>query len=125
MRQDREQDLSRFTVQLPPGVTAKIGGVPECGEAQANTASCPADSRIGSATIAAGSGAQPLSQSATMYLTGPYDGAPFGLVIVVPGALGPFDLPNLVLHAAIHIDPSTAQITVLSDPLRTDWTGFP
>lgn len=122
-RQDLEPDLSKFTVRLPPGVTAKIGGLPECREALANTASCPTDSRIGLATIVAGSGAEPLSQSATVYLTGPYAGAPFGLAIVIPGALGPFDLASVVLHAGIYIDPSTAQITMVSDPLPQSLDG--
>ena len=60
-----------------------------------------------------------------MFLTGPYKGAPFGLAIVVPAVAGPFNLGNVVVRAAISVDPHTAQITVTSDPLPTILQGIP
>ncbi len=60
-----------------------------------------------------------------MFLTGPYKGAPFGLSIVVPAAVGPFNLGTVVVRAAINVDPHTAQITVTSDPLPTILQGVP
>jgi len=124
-RQDREQDLSGVTVSLPPGLLGKIAGVPLCPDAQAQAGSCSASSRIGSATAAAGSGSHPLWQPGNVYLTGPYKGAPFGLSIVVPANAGPFHLGNIVARAAIEIDPHTAQITVVSDPLPQSIDGVP
>jgi hypothetical protein len=124
-RQDREQDLSGLTVTMPPGLIGKIAGIPQCPEAQAAAGSCPAASKVGTATAAAGSGSDPLWQSGTVYLTGPYKGAPFGLSVVVPAVAGPYNLGNVIARAAIYIDPNTAQVTVVSDPLPQSVDGVP
>jgi hypothetical protein len=60
-----------------------------------------------------------------VYLTGPYNGAPFGLAVVVPANAGPFHLGNVVVRAAIHINPSTAAVTVVSNPLPQMIDGVP
>ena len=60
-----------------------------------------------------------------MFLTGPYKGAPFGLSIVVPAVAGPFNLGNVIVRAAISVDPHTAQISVTSDPLPQILDGIP
>jgi hypothetical protein len=124
-RQDREQDLGGVTVHMPPGLIGKVAGIPQCPEAQANAGTCSAASAIGTATSAAGSGAQPLWQSGTVYLTGPYKGAPFGLSVVVPANAGPYHLGNIVVRSAIYIDPHTAALTVVSDPLPQMIDGVP
>jgi hypothetical protein len=64
-------------------------------------------------------------QGGQVFLTGPYKGAPFGLSIVVPAVAGPFNLGNVVVRAAVSIDPHTAQITVASDALPTILQGIP
>lgn len=124
-RRDGEQDLSGITVTMPPGLLGKIAGIPKCIESEANAGTCPAASRIGTATSAAGSGSQPLWQSGSAFLTGPYNGGPFGLSVVVPAKAGPFNLGNVVVRAAIHVDPSTSQLTVVSDPLPQSVDGVP
>jgi hypothetical protein len=124
-RQDREQDLSGVTVNMPQGLLGRIAGIAQCAEAQANAGSCPAASQVGSATAAAGSGSHPFWQSGQVFLTGPYKGAPFGLSVVVPAVAGPFNLGDIVVRAAIYIDPHTAQVTVVSDPLPQSVDGVP
>ncbi len=124
-RQDGEQDLSGVSVTLPPGVAGILANVPLCGEPQAQSGACPAGSRVGTVTAAAGAGSDPLWLSGQVYLTGPYKGAPFGLAVVVPAKAGPFDLGDVVVRAAIQVDPHTAQVTVLSDALPQSVDGIP
>ncbi len=116
-RKDREQDLSGLSLTMPPGLLGRLTGIPLCGEPQAAQGACSSASQIGTTTVAAGSGPHPFWTQGRVYLTGPYKGGPFGLSIVVPAQAGPFNLGNVVVRAAIHVDPNTAQITVTSDPL--------
>lgn len=110
---------------MPPGLLGKISGIPQCGADQASVGACPAASRIGTATAGAGAGSQPLWQAGPVYLTGPYKDAPFGLSIAVPAQAGPFNLGTIVVRAAIYIDPHTAALTVVSDPLPQSIDGVP
>jgi hypothetical protein len=125
-RQDGEQDVGGVQVTTPPGLLGVLKGVERCGEPQASQGTCGAGSLVGHTTVAAGAGPDPLYvQGGQVFLTGPYKGAPFGLSIVVPAVAGPFNLGNVVVRAAIGIDPHTAQITVSSDPLPTILDGVP
>jgi hypothetical protein len=125
-RQDSEQDLSGVQVTTPPGLSAILKGVERCGEPQASQGTCGAGSLIGHTTVTAGPGPDPLSvQGGQVFLTGPYKGAPFGFSIVVPAIAGPFNLGNVVVRAAVHVDPHTAQITIVSDPLPRILDGVP
>jgi hypothetical protein len=124
-RQDREQDLSGIQVRTPPGLLGTLAGIPLCGEPQASLGTCSADSRIGSMTVAAGPGSHPFYEQGSLYLTGPYKGAPFGLSIVVPTVAGPFNLGNIVVRAQIDVDRHTTALTVTSDPLPQVIDGIP
>ncbi len=44
---------------------------------------------------------------------------------MVPAVAGPFNLGNIVVRAAVSVDPHTAQITVTSDPLPSMVDGIP
>jgi hypothetical protein len=116
-REDREQDISGVTVTTPPGLLGKIAGVPLCPEAQANAGTCGAESQIGTTTVGAGPGPDPFYLGGKVYLTGPDKGGPFGLSIVVPAVAGPFNLGTVVVRASITVNPTTAALTITSDPL--------
>jgi hypothetical protein len=124
-RSDQDEELERIAVRMPPGLLGMLSTVQLCAEAQAQAASCPAQSEIGSATVGVGPGADPLFLSGKIYLTGPYEGAPFGLSIVVPAVAGPLDLGTIDGRARVAIDPSTAALSIASDPLPQSLDGIP
>jgi hypothetical protein len=124
-RNDGEQQLRRIDVSLPPGLLAKPAGIPLCDAGRAAAGTCDESSRIGSVDVSAGAGATPYSLSGRVYLTGPYNGGPYGLSIVVPAVAGPFDLGTVVVRAAVTLDRNDAHVRVLSDPLPTILDGIP
>jgi hypothetical protein len=130
-RRNGEENLFGLSLTLPPGLSADFGSVPLCSESLARTGSCPAGSRVGSASVAAGSGPaplwipQPAAPPPAVYLAGPYEGAPFSFVVVVPARAGPFDLGTIVTRAAVRVDPTTAQATIALDSLPQILQGVP
>jgi hypothetical protein len=106
------QYLSQVKTTLPAGLVGQIPKATQCTEAQASSNACPATSQIGTASAISGSGPTPYTfGSGAVYLTGPYNGAPFGLSIVVPATAGPFSLGPVTTRATINIDPFTARVT--------------
>lgn len=124
-RPDGHQQLQRVDVSLPPGLLAKPAGIPLCDDAHAAAGTCPETSRIGSVAVTAGAGATPFALPGRVYLTGPYNGGPYGLSIVVPAKAGPFDFGTVVVRAAITLDRNDAHVRVVSDPLPTILDGVP
>ncbi|HEU5063329.1 MAG TPA: hypothetical protein VFT79_09295 [Solirubrobacterales bacterium] len=128
-RGDGQQELKGTDIVLPPGMTGSLRGIPYCpeealaaaagrsGEEEKASSSCPAASQVGSATVAAGTGSAPLSIDGKVFLSGPYNGAPLSLAVVTPATAGPFDLGTVVVRVALFVDPETAQIRALSDPI--------
>jgi hypothetical protein len=131
VRVDGEQNIARIETTLPPGLVASLRGVPLCEGEAANTGSCPDGSAIGSLTIGNGEGPQPLflpepgKPGTHIYFGGPYKGAPYSMVFVVPAQAGPFDLGTVVVRAAVYLDPTTAQVTIKSDPVPQILEGVP
>ncbi len=119
-RGDGEQEFKGLQQTLPPGMLAKLAGVPQCPEAQASEGACPPESQIGTVQVAAGVGPDPIWVNGTVYLTGPYNNGPFGEVVEVPAIAGPFNLDEngkpVTIRGSIRINPTTAQATVVSDP---------
>jgi hypothetical protein len=106
------QYLSDVKTTLPAGLVGQIPKATQCTDAQANANACPATSQIGVASAISGSGPTPFTfGNGKVYLTGPYNGAPFGLSIVVPAEAGPFNLGPVTTRAKINIDPYTARVT--------------
>jgi hypothetical protein len=134
-RGDGQQELKGVDITLPPGATAKLAGTPYCppaaigaaaassGAAEKAHTSCPPDSQVGVAKVAAGSGPSPLEIEGKAYLAGPYKGAPLSMVVVTPAVAGPFDLGTVVVRVALFLDPETAQIHAVSDAIPDVFGG--
>jgi hypothetical protein len=124
-RADGQQYLSQISTTLPAGLVGVIPSVPLCGEPQAAQGTCAAASQIGVASVTAGAGSEPYPLSGPVYLTGPYDGAPYGLSIPVPVVAGPFNLGTVTTRATIKVDPHTARVIVATTNLPTIVGGVP
>jgi hypothetical protein len=118
-REDGNQQIQQVTLHYPPGLSGLLSGVKLCGEAEANAGACGPESEIGETTVSVGLGGDPFSVvGGKVYITGPYDGAPFGLSIVNPAKAGPFDLQEgrpVVVRAKVEVNPITAALTVTTN----------
>ena len=132
-RTDADQEIATVEGSAPAGLSASLRGVVRCGTAQIAAAaarsapgegalerdhpSCPAASQVGTVQTGAGAGPTPIYVPGKIYLAGPYKGAPLSGVAVVPAIAGPVDLGTIVVRAPAYIDPRSAQIRIVSDPL--------
>ncbi len=128
-RPDGAQEIRKVEATLPPGMVAKLKGVKYCpqsgidaaasqsGAAELAHPSCPSNSLIGSSDIAAGSGPAPFKTTGKVYMAGPYKGAPLSMVFVTPAVAGPYDLGTVVVRAAVFVNPETAEVRAVSDPI--------
>ena len=140
-REDGSQEIGGVETTLPPGLAARLAGVPNCpeaaiaaakarevveqGAAELASPSCPPATQLGVANVAAGAGPLPFEVQGRVYLAGPYKGAPLSAVIITPAVAGPFDLGAVVVRVAFYLDPKTAQVRAVSDPLPTIREGIP
>jgi hypothetical protein len=124
-RKDGTQRLTGLDTTLPKGLAAKFAGIPYCSDAQIASFSCPAASEVGAVEIGAGAGIAPLYLRGRAYLAGPYRGAPLSLATVTPARAGPFDLGSVVVRIALHVDPRSARVRAVLDPLPTTLRGIP
>jgi hypothetical protein len=127
-RSNGSQEIRKIEATLPPGMVAKLKGVAYCpqsgidaasaasGAAEKANPSCPGSSQIGKVDVGVGSGT-PFHTPGTAYLAGPYKGAPISMVFVVPAVAGPYDLGTDVVRAATFVDPETAEVHAVSDPI--------
>ena len=135
-RSDTEQEFTRFSIKLPPGVVAKLAGVPFCpdaaieaarartgphgGQEEIDSPSCPAASEIGHSLVGAGVGQVLAYVPGKLYLAGPYHGSAISLVAITAAKAGPFDLGTVVLRYAFRVDPETGEVFIDatgSDPI--------
>jgi hypothetical protein len=130
-RPDEDQKVDHVQLTAPPGLLGTLRSVSLCPEPQASEGDCPESSLLGHTIIGVGTGAAPLylpvpgQPPNPVYVTGPYHGAPYGLTFVVPAVAGPYNLGKVVVRAAITVNPTTAALTVTSDPLPTILDGIP
>ncbi len=143
-RTDAEQEINRFSIKLPPGIVAKLAGVPFCpeasiaaaiartgihgGEEEINSPSCPAASEIGHSLAGSGVGSALAYVPGKLYLAGPYHGSAISLVAITAAKAGPFDLGTVVIRNAFKIDPETGEVfldATGSDPIPHIIRGVP
>ena len=124
-RSDGEQNLAGIQVSTPPGLLGSLTGVALCGEPQSQQGTCGPESLIGTVTVGVGAGSNPYYVTGKAYLTGSYHGAPYGLSFVVPATAGPLNLGTVVVRAAVNVNPTTAALTVTSEPLPQILQGVP
>jgi hypothetical protein len=130
-RGDGQQRIEKLQFKTPEGLLGMIANVALCEEPQAGRGECSSASQIGHTVATAGPGPYPFEvpqaggPPAPIYLTGPYDGAPFGLSIVVPVVAGPFNLGTVIVRAKIEVDPHTSQLTITTTQFPTILDGIP
>jgi hypothetical protein len=132
IREDGEQDMTKFSSVLPPGVLGKLAGVSKCpdqaieaakaktGREELASPSCPANSKIGRTLAGAGVGGALTFVPGQIYLGGPYKGAPLSVMAITPAVAGPFDAGTVVVREALTLNPVTAEVEVdgaASDPI--------
>jgi hypothetical protein len=135
LRTEGHQEIKGIDLTLPNGLIGRLAGIPYCpeavlaaapsrrGAAERAAPSCPAASLVGSTATDAGSGGEPLRLPGKVYLAGPYRGAPLSLAAITPALSGPFDLGNVVIRVALRLDPASARITAVSDPIPDVYGG--
>jgi len=143
-RSDAEQEITHFSIKLPPGITGKLAGIPFCpdsaiaaakartgihgGEEELASPSCPAASEIGHTLVGAGVGQVLVYVPGKVYLAGPYNGSALSIAAITAAKAGPFDLGTVVVRYALKINPETAEVFVDatgSDPIPHIIAGIP
>jgi hypothetical protein len=143
-RNDGEQEITHFSIKLPPGVSGKLAGIPFCpdaaiaaakartgphgGEEEINAPSCPKASEIGRSLAGAGVGPSLAYAPGKVYLAGPYNGSALSIAAITAAKVGPFDLGTVVIRSALKVNPETAEVFVDatgSDPIPHIIKGIP
>jgi hypothetical protein len=124
LRQDGELLPRRFAMTLPAGLSAALGDIQPCEGAALEAGACPAASAVGQVVGRVGSGSSTAPLSGDVYVTGPYRHAPFGLLMHLHPALGPFDLGAVSVRAAADFN-RDGRATVTTDALPVAVEGIP
>jgi hypothetical protein len=127
-RSDGEQEITHFSIKLPPGVSGKLAGIPFCSDAAIAAAaartgphggqeeiehpSCPGASEVGHTLVGAGVGPSLAYAPGKVYLAGPYHGSALSIVAITAAKVGPFDLGTVVVREALKVNPETAEVFI-------------
>jgi hypothetical protein len=143
-RKDSEQEITHFSIKLPPGLSGKLAGIAKCsnadiaaakareveggGQVEEEHPSCPANSEVGHTTVGTGVGNVLAYAPGKLYLAGPYKGSQISIVSITAAKVGPFDLGTVVIREGLKVNPETAQVSVDaagSDPIPHIVDGIP
>ena len=105
-RGDRDKRIGKVTFRLPRGLIGNLAlrGLTQCSLADAGNGACAAASKVGSATVEAGSGPAPVTLGGSVFLTAPrVSGDPAGLSVLVPARIGPVDLGNVIVPVRLQL----------------------
>jgi hypothetical protein len=105
-RPDRDRRITRVTFRLTRGLIGDLAlrGLTQCSLADAARATCAASSRVGGATVEAGSGPDPVMLPGDVFLTAPrVVGDPAGLSVLVRARVGPVDLGNVIVPVRLQL----------------------
>lgn len=124
---DRDQLLRTLRASLPPGLVGRLTGMSLCPVDSAAAGTCGEESKIGSVTVAVGSGGSPLSLPGSIYLARPLQaGDPASLSVTVPARVGPYDFGTVVTRVRVVLRPADAGLdVVLVDDLPRIVGGIP
>jgi len=124
IREDGEQDMTKFSAVLPPGELGSLAGIAKCpdsaiavaraktGRQELASPSCPSNSLIGHTLAGAGVGSALTYVGGQVYLGGPFHGDPLSVISVTPAVAGPFDAGTVVVQLALTLNPKTAEVEV-------------
>jgi hypothetical protein len=143
-RRDSEQEITHFSIKLPPGVLGKLAGIPLCTDAQVAAAksrehpgggaeeqaapSCSPASIVGHTLVEFGVGSVLAQAPGKVYLAGPYHNSAVSVVAITNAVIGPFDLGTVVVREALRVNPETGEVFVDatgSDPIPHIVDGIP
>ena len=139
-RSDGEQEFTRFSIKLPPGLLGKLAGIPFCADAAIEAAktrtanaelaspSCPKASEVGRTLVGAGVGPSLAYAPGKLYLAGPYNGSALSIAAITAAKVGPFELGTVVVREALKVNPDTAEVFIDatgSDPIPHILKGIP
>ena len=105
-RPDRDRRIDDVLFRLPAGLIGDLtlAGLEKCSSGAAANGSCPAASKVGTATVETGSGPAPVSVPAEVFLTEPLvRGDPAGLSVKVQAKVGPVDLGNVIVPVRLQL----------------------
>jgi hypothetical protein len=136
-RDDGDQYLKDVDFRMPPGFTGSLRGIAYCSDSAIQAAarkagrdeqispSCPAASKVGTSNVSAGPGSHPFHAEGSLYMAGPFKGAPLSVAVITPAVAGPYDYGTVVVREALYVDPTTAQVSAISDGIPSIIGGVP
>jgi hypothetical protein len=110
-RADRDARPSSIQITLPPGLSARLAGIPACPRAQVAANACDASTQLGSVQAQVGEGGGLLNITGGIYMTTPDPGHVAAIAIDLPANVGPFDLGTAATVADVSVNPSNGAIS--------------